>query len=316
LNRSSSLQGAIKSAREQRFPSDRFEILVVDNGSTDGTRELVNHLNADGGKKVQYIFEPRLGLHNARHAGALGSKGDILIFTDDDATFDPGWIKAYVLAFDQNPQMAAAGGPVRPIWDDPPPRWLKEYLSDKKFFPILSLMEPHEEFRLDQKGYFFGVNMAIRKNVLFDVGGFNPESFGAIWLGDGESGLTYKLRAKNMPIGYVPEALVHHHIHAGRMTLKYFKQRMTNQGAADVYTRFHNGIPSNPEMIGQLFKITRKWGRRWLQAILFNNRKDTASIDLQVQAVKFYAQVCYTVRLIFSPKLRRLVLKSDWLTQK
>ena len=74
--------------------------------------------------------------------------------------------------------MMASGGPVRPIWETEPPQWLLDYIAESKIFTILSIMEPHTEFRIDQKGGFFGVNTAIRRNILFEVGGFNPDSFG------------------------------------------------------------------------------------------------------------------------------------------
>jgi glucosyl-dolichyl phosphate glucuronosyltransferase len=90
LNRCSYLERALASAREQTFPSSEYEIIVVDNGSTDGTRDLVERLNQDGGKRLCYVYEGQLGLHHARHAGARAAKSWILIFTDDDATFDPG----------------------------------------------------------------------------------------------------------------------------------------------------------------------------------------------------------------------------------
>ena len=112
--------------------------------------------------------------------------------------------------------MAAAGGPVKPKWDVNPPPWLLEYLAkymDRyNNFTLLSLMDLSNTFSLSKQGYFFGVNMAIRKEILFKVGGFNPDSFGDIWLGDGESGLNRKLWKRSELIGYIPDALVYHHI--------------------------------------------------------------------------------------------------------
>ena len=124
LNRCEILADALTSVRQQTLPADQYEIIVVDNGSTDGTRELTERLNQDGCKPIRYIYEPQLGLHNARHAGARAAKGNVLVFTDDDATFDPGWLQAYAKAFAEHPEMAAAGGPVRPIWEASPPKWL------------------------------------------------------------------------------------------------------------------------------------------------------------------------------------------------
>jgi len=84
--------------------------------------------------------------------------------------------------------MAAAGGPIHIVWESPPPKWLIEYIGQVKIFPILGLLDVYDEFRLDPKGFFFGGNMAIRREVLFQVGGFNPDLIGDIYFGDGEAG--------------------------------------------------------------------------------------------------------------------------------
>src|SRR5438309_3929174 len=167
-NRATTLTQAIRSAAAVNYPSDGYEIIVVDNASTDATRQVVKNLQSNvDGRVLRYVSEDRLGLHNARHADARAANGEILVFTDDDATFDPGWLQGYATAFAKHLDMAAAGGPVRPVYDSSPPQWVLDYVGRKKICPILSLMEPYPEFRLDPKGYFFGVNMAIRRNILF-----------------------------------------------------------------------------------------------------------------------------------------------------
>ena len=233
-NRAGVLKRALDSAMNLDFQD--YEIIVVDNGSTDATPVIVGDLQDNtGGHIFRYVLEPRVGLHNARHAGVWTAKGDILIFTDDDATFAPGWLRAYADAFDTHPEMVAAGGPVRPVWEHPPPRWLLQFMGDAKTFGTLSLMEPYDGFRLDPDGIFFGVNMAIRRDALLELGGFNPESFGDVWLGDGETGLNYRIWEHKMVIGYVPDALVYHHIPPERTTVKYLRLRAANQGVCDLY---------------------------------------------------------------------------------
>src|SRR6266550_1908992 len=170
-NRPRDLLQATCSLQEQVLAD--FEIIVVDNAADSAVKQMVTEFNGTARVPIRYVAEPRLGLHYARHAGARAATGEILIFTDDDATFDPGWLQAYATAFAKYPEMAAAGGPVRPIWEVPPPQWLIDFIDNSRSFGILSLMEPYEEFRLSQKGkgLFFGVNMAIRSHVFFEVGG-------------------------------------------------------------------------------------------------------------------------------------------------
>jgi glucosyl-dolichyl phosphate glucuronosyltransferase len=313
LNRCEILKNAIASAQKQTWPADRYEIVVVDNGSTDGTSQHVQQVAEKSDKPVRLIREPRLGLHNARHAGARAARGEILIFTDDDATFDPDWVRAYGEAFRQYPEMMAAGGPERPIWETPPPQWLLDYRGETKKFGILSLMEPHNELRLDQKGFFFGVNMAIRREVLFKVGGFNPESFGDLWFGDGETGLNRKLWEKGMLIGYVPEALVYHHIPPQRMTVGYFRRRMANEAASEMYALFHQGVPHWLRLLKQGAGIAARNGRCWVGALLLRGRTDPPSLKIQIRAAQAFARLKYVIRLAYDKDFRKLVLKENWL---
>ncbi len=313
LIRQQSLRRTIQSLRGQTLPADQFEILVVDNGSTDDTLMLVEELDRSVGKQIQLLREPCLGLHNARHAGARAAKGDILVFTDDDATFDPDWLRAYADTFECHPEMVAAGGPVRPLWEVPPPEWVVKFMGDSREFGILSLMEPYEDFRLDTNGYFYGVNMAIRRSVLFAVGGFNPESFGEVWLGDGESGLNCKLWARSMSIGYIPNAIVYHHIPAERMTVSYFRRRMANQGACDFYTRLNHHVPSRFELLRNACTILLSNSKLWLKAYMLKGRTEVPSLQLQLRAAQRLAEVKYIIRLIIDRRLRALVRQTAWL---
>jgi len=146
----------VQSLRMHHDLSD-CEIVVVDNGSTDDTAELIRQIGRSSDKSVRYVYESRLGLHHARHAGVRAARGNLLVFTDDDATFDRKWLQAYANAFHSYPEMVAAGGPVRPIWEKPPAEWLLKYMDGSKSFPVFSLMEPHQEFRIGRDNVFFGV---------------------------------------------------------------------------------------------------------------------------------------------------------------
>ena len=111
---------ALNSLQQQTL--HQFEIVVVNNAIDPRTDELVNDFGIGSRVPVRCIPSPPGVLHEARHAGARAAIGEILMFTDDDATFDPGWLQAYCNAFSKHPEMAAAGGAVRPVWDVPPLR--------------------------------------------------------------------------------------------------------------------------------------------------------------------------------------------------
>jgi GT2 family glycosyltransferase len=259
------------------------------------------------------LAEPTLGVHLARHTGAQAARGKILVFTDDDVSFDAGWLQAYADAFDRHPEMAAAGGPSRPIWEAPPPAWLLQYLRETTLWGILSLMEPFDEFRMGREAYFWSLNMAIRREALFAAGGFNPEACGHIWLGDGECGLNRKLRERGLAVGYVPQALVHHHIPPGRMTVDYLCLRMANQEACDIYTSFHRSMPRRLRLCRHALAVTLKNCKYLIGARFVKGRTDRRSLDIQIHAARTWSRLRYTARLIGDEKFRELVRKEDWL---
>ena len=110
LNRAPSLAIAVESFVAQNFSCDSFELLVIDNGSTDNTKQIVetaiaNHPSA----QINYIYEPEPGLLSGRHRGALEAKGNILIFVDDDIQADVNWLQAIQESF-ADPSVQIVGG--------------------------------------------------------------------------------------------------------------------------------------------------------------------------------------------------------------
>ena len=111
------------------------EVVVVDNGSIDGTPRLLAEVVAAHPRGVRAVREERAGLSAARNRAVREARGDLLLFLDDDALPAPGWIEAYFAAFGDGP-IAAAGGPVEPIFDGALPEWL-----DDRFLPYLSVWD-------------------------------------------------------------------------------------------------------------------------------------------------------------------------------
>jgi GT2 family glycosyltransferase len=301
-------------ASVQRQTLEDVDVLLVDNSPEAELRSRIDTFDATAPQHVRYVHEPRLGLHNARHAGARAAAGDVVVFTDDDAEFDPGWLAAYARQFDAHPEMAAAGGRVLPGWDAPPPEWLCDTLQrDPTMFPALSLLDLSPEFQLTSDGFFFGVNMAVRRDALFAAGGFNPEIFGDRWLGDGETGLNRKLWARGLLVGYVPDALVYHHVSPERMTVAYLRRRQMHEGACDMYARFHPDVPRGTVLLATVAEIVRGSARDWLAEPLFRGRTDPRALRVQLRAARAWSRLEYVVRLMFDPRLRALVARETWL---
>jgi len=113
-------------------------------------------------------------------------------------------------------------------------------------------------------------------------------------------------------IGYVPDAVVYHHIPPQRMTVDYFRRRMANEGACQAYADYHQGIPPWPRLLRSIAGLTIRNFRYWIKALLLRNHNDRRALDIQTQSAMTQSQVHYLMRLLYDKKLRTLVLKQDW----
>src|SRR5260221_4393611 len=306
---------ALKSIQNQTF--ETFELIVVDNNANLKIREMIRKFNHHAKHIVRYIPEPELGLHNARHTGVRESFGDILILLEDEITFSPDFLKSYVEAFKTHKQMVVAGGPLKAKWASRPPKWLLDLIGNSKIFPPLSLMEPYENFNLSKKNFFFGGNMAIKKKVLYEIVGFNPDTTGTILLGNGDVGLNRKIWKNGYLVGYIPGALVYHHIDKKRMSVEALRHWMGNEGRCDMYTIFYEkGVPRNlfglinTGIIGTYLYISLKY---WIGNLLLKGHKAPLGLKIQLQWIRTKAQLGYISMLINDKNLQKLVSQKNWL---
>ena len=254
-NRPAYVMDALRSVRTQTVPSTQYESLVVDTGPAAEARSPVDALDKSELPIVRYVREPDVGLHNGRHAGAREASGDILVYVDDDVLVHPGWLAAMLAPFADS-RVACVGGTVLPKWEEiSPPYWLSDL--DRSYLSLLDLGD--RPLTLNWPQTIHGCNMAIRRSVLYDVGGFNPDGFGdprLIWLrGDGEVGLLKKMFRAGYKIVYAPDAWVFHRIPASRLTPEHFYWRAFIEGISDSYSRIRQS-PSRAGMLlhgGQCF---------------------------------------------------------------
>ena len=243
LNRARSLKIVLDSIFAQEYPARRFEIIVVDNGSTDKTKSVVDSVMAHNpDQKIRYVFEPVPGLLSGRHRGAEEAEAEILIFVDDDIEAFPAWLSSIIEAF-SDPSVHLVGGPSLPKFEVTPPDWISKYWTVKNAkinCGPLSLFHLGDEKVGIDPTYVWGLNYAIRKKAFFELGGFHPDCIPKglqHFQGDGETGLSLKLKEKGLKAAYVPGAKVYHHIPKERLTVEYFEKRFFYQGVCDSYTQ-------------------------------------------------------------------------------
>lgn len=165
-NRASQLGACLARVGEIDFAS-AWEFIVVDNGSTDSTAEVIKRFAATAPMPVKYISQPVKGLSNARNAGWTEAKGSIIAFTDDDCYVAPDFLTTTLAAF-QDPELGYVSGRI--------------LLHDPTDYPAtISLSTVPQELprgRYVVPGVLKGANMAFRREVLLAIDGFDP-LFGA-----------------------------------------------------------------------------------------------------------------------------------------
>jgi glucosyl-dolichyl phosphate glucuronosyltransferase len=279
LNRSRLLRETLSSIIQQTFQVDQFEVVVVDNGSTDDTRKIVeSFIDGHPRHRIRYVYEPEPGLLAGRHRGTHEAVGDLLIFVDDDIEAVPGWLTAIVAGFD-DPQVKLVGGRNLPKYEIDPPAWIESFWEPAsgggRYCWYLSLLDLGDEKRRIVPNYIFGLNFAIRRQALIDLGGFHPdrmsgdfEQFG----GDGETGLSIAAETHGFVAMYQPTAIVYHATPADRLTEKYFVGRSYAEGISNSYTQARrNGSPSV-----RLLSRIRRLGDRIIRRL--NRSGQTAAV--------------------------------------
>ena len=253
-NRSDQLFRCMNSLVNLDFSVDEYEIIVVDNGSTDKTKEVVDkYKNEYSGHNIRYFYDDTPGLLTGRHLGAKEARSDILVFVDDDIHVDKSWLVAIVETFDRFPNVHLVGGKCLPKYETEPPKWLEYFWNylpgGGKMLPELSLCDFGDDEKEISHRFIWGLNYSIRKKSLYELGGFHPDCISSQFQhfqGDGESGLSAKALKKGYKAFYQPRAFVYHEVPSERMTLGYFDKRYFYQGICNSYTeiRSHNGIVS------------------------------------------------------------------------
>jgi len=231
-NRARFLPDALAGILNQSFPADSYEIILIDNGSTDNTRQTVEEINRNNAGRVSYIYEPRPGLMVGRHLGARLAKGHILLYGDDDIIVPADWVKEMYRCY-QDKEVGAASGKVLPKFEVRPPAWINLFTRN-----YISIVDAGDEYRIVTKNLAAGCNMSIRKDVFYEVGGSYPDSMPPDLIrfaGTGESGLMEKVEQSRYKIVYNPRAYVHHVIPASRLTIESYKKRAFLQGVSDSY---------------------------------------------------------------------------------
>jgi glucosyl-dolichyl phosphate glucuronosyltransferase len=238
-NRAQLLKKTLWSITKQTLPDDGFEVLVIDNGSTDDTFHIVTEYYSLL-KNLKYFYEPTPGLHSGRHRGLKESLGEILTFADDDIDAFPTWLESIHTSF-LNKKIALVGGKNIPQYESHPPGWLEElwvFVKEGKYMPDLSLLDFGEEVKEVNPYFIFGCNFSIRKDVLIQIKGFHPDGMPQTLIrfrGDGETYVAEQVKKLGYSSLYHPKASIYHLVPSSRMSVEYLERRAFNEGISGSY---------------------------------------------------------------------------------
>ncbi len=223
-NRSRILNGVLDSLLKNQYGID-YELLIVDNNSRDKTKDVITSYMPRFNGRLRYLYEAHQGLSFARNMGVKESKGEILVFTDDDCIVDVLWLKNIQETM-ENFHAECVFGKILPMWSDPPPHWIKE--KSKYFWGKLALLDYGDKILqvTSEDQEFFGANFAIRKETLLDLGLFNVAlgRKGLLLFAGEDTYLFENLIKRNKTIIYDPSIFVYHRIGKNRMTKRYFRR--------------------------------------------------------------------------------------------
>lgn len=312
-NRAKIISMCLDSLIDQSYPKDKYEIIIVNNNSTDNTEDVVeDYVKRFPHVNIKYYFVPRSGQVYARQIGILAAENEILSFTDDDGILCNDWISEIVKVFEMSDDVAGVAGKINIRWDETPPEWILEYEN------YLGKLDYGNEVRIEKGLYMNAGNLSIKKDILIDVGGFNPEMIGEWLIGDGETGLWYRLKKRGYLIGWAPDALMEHYqIVKKNATVGDIKRRFMNNGICIPYNIYAINKEGNAALLKNLFFAIKKsttWSYRLFRTKLRGNQK---GVNYSLFRRAFYlAQVNYTLKIFFDKDFRKAITMEDWLVKK
>jgi len=229
-NRADELEAAVNSVLRQTEPAEHYELIVVDNNSTDQTANLLKYLTSIHHGRIRAVTERMQGVSHARNAGIAAATSPIVAFFDDDVRVTPEWISTIRRTFHEHEDIDCIGGKVLPDWSAPPPRWLT-----RTHWAPLALQDLGDQPVIVSTANPVGLisaNLACRRKLLERIGGFAPQ-FQRVKDGIGsleDDDWIRRLRQSGGRALYVPDLVAHTVVPVNRLTRHYHRRWHSGHG--------------------------------------------------------------------------------------
>lgn len=212
-NRAELLPNCLVHATAQSLPSGSYEVIVVDNASSDHTHAIVQQFPG-----VRYLYCATRGLSSARNTGVTAARAPLVAFIDDDCLADPNLLAELVETFVRHPEAGCAGGAIDVCLPTPLPRWYSRQFAG--YFGEYAPDAPDIHRVTDLRRFPFGGNLAMRRQAILDAGYFSEKlgRVGANQAGGEELDLQHRIARSGFGIFVNPKARVTHVILPRRMT--------------------------------------------------------------------------------------------------
>ena len=267
-NRDKYLYGALQCIAENGFPKEEYEIVLVNNMSTDNTEAECQRFEKDyPDVDFRYFVETNQGLSFARNRGIKESRGETLVFLDDDSYIQECYLNLLQQQLEAHPEADAFGGKIDPIFESgKAPKWLSKW--NYSWVSAIDLGNKVCPFK--GKAFPIGANMGIRRNILSKIGLFNTQLGRSKknLMGGEEKDLFERIRKAGGNIYYFPDVVVHHVIPPTRTTKEYIIRMGEGVGKSE---RIRTLSISKWKYTKRLFTELIKWGGTlilWLGFIL------------------------------------------------
>ena len=284
-NRDQMFEETVQSFLSCRTDGIEHEILLLDNNSTDKTREIGKKLEARH-PRVRYINEPTQGHPHTKNRGIRESRGEIVAFVDDDVFFSPDWLESLASAFGRRPDIACICGKVVPHFESERPAWLEDDLLDQ--YSVTRYGEDEREIQPPE--YPIGCNMAFRSSVFKQIGGF-PVSLGrkpGNLLSNDETFFSLCITKAGLKTLYAPGVQVSHRIASSRTTQDWLLRRWYWQGISDVVMRQIGEDPLRRKGLAKQsiktgYRLIRQW--RDMKELLREQSRRGEKLPIRTQLI-------------------------------
>ncbi len=235
-NRNVLLRKAITSLLKASRPEHlHITIIIVDNNSSDSTRDVVRELQQQARVPLRYVLETTQGSSAARNAGIAQGDGELIGFIDDDEEIEEKWFLTILREFAQ-PALDYIGGPCLLSRDVPLPDWLPPGYHAAVGYILPKARGPYGP---NHAGMLNGGNAVLRRTVFDRIGVFSPRLGRSAknLLSEEDADLFRRLQAAGLQGIYIPELIIFHHLHENRLTRGYHRRwaywRAVSQGVLD-----------------------------------------------------------------------------------